>query len=283
MKYGHFHKLFIMLRNEYISSSNIAHVLQTSFPSAVILHNYNPNHYIIKVKINDFIHENVKIFNWKYNRPPDMTRCIDIANYACMSKKPIDTMFYLSYNNTNESYEVIDGIHRYTALTHLKQQYVTYNNEFSNTDIIMFVEQYVLLNIRFNALEEDLIGVFKTLNKSNPVPELYFRDSAKERKDVIESVVAQWQTKYKTHFSANKNPNIPNVNRDRFIELLDSLYDKLDITQERQYILEEALDNMNQYIKQHLPRKISETMRNKCNETGCYLFLYKMEKLEEVI
>ena len=52
-----------MLRNEYINSNNIAHVLQTSFPSAVILHNYNPNHYIIKVKINDFINENVKILN----------------------------------------------------------------------------------------------------------------------------------------------------------------------------------------------------------------------------
>lgn len=272
-----------MLRSEYISTNNIPGILETSFPSAVILHNYNSNHYIIKVKINDLINGNVKILNWKYNRPPDITRCVDIATYAYISKKPIDTMFYLSYNNTNESYDVIDGIHRFTALKHLKEQYVAYNNECSNTNIILFVEQYVFLNIRFNSLEEDLIGVFKNLNKSNPVPELYFRDSAKERKEVIESVITQWQTKYKSHFSANKNPNIPNVNRDRFIELLDNLYDKLDINQERQYILEEALDNMNQYIKQHIPRKISETMRNKCNETGCYLFLYKMEKLEDVI
>jgi len=273
-----------MLRNEYISSNNIPGILETNFPSTVILHKYNANHYIIKVQIKDIVGGNVNIMNWKYNRPPDMTRCVDIATYIYMSKKPIDSMFYLSYNNVNESYEVIDGIHRYTALKYLKDDYISYNElDKKLDDAVLVYEQYILLNVRFNSLEEDLIGVFKNLNKSNPVPELYFRDSAKERKEVIEAVVGQWQTKYKSHFSANKNPNIPNANRDRFVELLDNLYDKLDINEERRYILEEALDNMNEYIKQHIPRKISDSTRKKCNETGCYLFLFKMEKLEEVI
>jgi len=118
------------------------------------------------------------------------------------------------------------------------------------------------------------------LNKSNPVPDLYFRDEVKERKEVIENIVKIWQTKYKPHFSSSIKPNIPNINRDRFIDLLDKLYDKYDIKLETQYVLEDALDNMNEYIKNHIPKKLSELIIKKCNESGCYLFLFKLEKLE---
>jgi hypothetical protein len=44
---------------------------------------------------------------------------------------------------------------------------------------------------------------------------------------------------------------------------------------------EEALENMNEYIKNNIPKKVSELIIKKCNETGCYLFLFKLEKLEE--
>jgi hypothetical protein len=197
-------------------------------------------------------------------------------------------MFYLFFNNINESFEIIDGIHRYNALKYIKQEnskaidLITPGDFGNNNDAFWFYHQFVILNIRFNSLEEELIGAFKNLNKSNPVPDLYFRDEVKERKEVIIDIVKKWQTKYKSHFSPSIKPNVPNINRDRFVDLLDKLYDKYDIKLETQYVLEDALDNMNEYIKNHIPNKLSDLIIKKCNETGCYLFLFKLEKLEEL-
>ena len=275
-----------MKKSEYVQTSEIPNILKTQLKSCEILHKYNENHYIIKVQISDFLNSNIK--NWKYNRPPDLIRCVDIAKYIFFSKKPVDSMFYLFFNNINESFEIIDGIHRYNALKYIKQEnskaidLITPGDFGNNNDAFWFYHQFVILNIRFNSLEEVLIGAFKNLNKSNPVPDLYFRDEVKERKEVIIDIVKKWQTKYKSHFSPSIKPNVPNINRDRFVDLLDKLYDKYDIKLETQYVLEDALDNMNEYIKNHIPNKLSDLIIKKCNETGCYLFLFKLEKLEEL-
>lgn len=277
-----------MKKSEYIPINEIPKILNTYFSTSEILHKYNENHYIIKVQISDFFNCNSNIKNWKYNRPPDLIRCVDIAKYIYLSKKPVDSMFYLFFNNINNSFEIIDGIHRYTALKYINQEnskpidLITPGDLGNNNDASWLYQQFIILNIRFNSLEEELIGAFKNLNKSNPVPELYFRDEVKERKEVIENIVKIWQTKYKSHFSSSIKPNIPNINRDRFIDLLDKLYDKYDIKLETQYVLEDALENMNQYIKNNIPKKLSELIIKKCNETGCYLFLFKLEKLEEI-
>jgi hypothetical protein len=275
-----------MKKSEYVETNEIPNILKSQLKSCEILHKYNENHYIVKIQISDFLNSNIK--NWKYNRPPDLIRCIDIAKYIFFSKKSVDSMFYLFFNNVNETFEIIDGIHRYNALKYIKQEntkaidFITPGDFGNNNDAFWFYQQFIILNIRFNSLEEELIGAFKSLNKSNPVPELYFRDEVKERKEVIENIVKIWQAKYKPHFSSSIKPNIPNINRDRFIDLLDKLYDKYDIKSETQYVLEDALDNMNEYIKNNIPKKLSELIVKKCNETGCYLFLFKLEKLEEL-
>jgi hypothetical protein len=70
--------------------------------------------------IKDLLVDPVK--NWEYNRPPDMARCPDIARYIYNSRKPVDTMVYLSFTNIKEVFEVIDGIHRLTALKIIKEE-----------------------------------------------------------------------------------------------------------------------------------------------------------------
>jgi hypothetical protein len=276
----------IMKKSEYVETNEIPNILKLKLKSYEILHKYNETHYIIKIQISDFLNSNIK--NWKYNRPPDLIRCVDIAKYIFFSKKPVDSMFYLFFNNINETFEIIDGIHRYNALKYIKQEnsksidFITPGDFGNNNDAFWFYQQFVILNIRFNSLEEELIGAFKNLNKSNPVPDLYFRDEVKERREVIENIVKKWQIKYKPHFSSSIKPNVPNINRDRFVDLLDKLYDKYDIKLESQYVLEDALENMNEYIKNNIPKKLSEIIIKKCNETGCYLFLFKLDKLEEL-
>ena len=143
--------------------------------------------------------------------------------------------------------------------------------------------QYLLVNIRFNATLGELIETFKNLNKSQNVPDLYICDNNKDKRNIIESIANEWFVKYKKHFSSSSNPNIGNTNRNKFIELLDKLYEKHKIRQCNFEKLKKLIENANLNISQNIPEEISSSLRVKCRESGCYLFLLKNNKLEELI
>jgi hypothetical protein len=149
----------------------------------------------------------------------------------------------------------------------------------ANRDATWLYSQYVVVNIRFNALESDLIETFKSLNKSNPVPDLYIRDVVKEKRDLIELVVLKWQGRYPSHFSPSASPNKPNCNRDKFIGFLDEIYDKFSDPPSE---LEHALTQCNELVKMNAP-KTPPSILKKCEETGCFLFLHKFDKLQKMI
>jgi leucyl-tRNA synthetase len=141
----------------------------------------------------------------------------------------------------------------------------------------------LLVNIRFNATLGELIEVFKNLNKSQAVPDLYIRDQVKQKRDTIDTIANEWIVKYKKHFSSSANPISGNTNRNKFVELLDKLYDKHKIDETNIDTFRKILDDANRHISTIIPSKASIDVRLKCKETGCYLFLYKNDKLEEII
>ena len=94
--------------SEFIPINLITVIMQYHFPSSVILHKFNETHMVYKILISDLLVAYIK--NWEYNRPPDMARCPDIARYIYNSKKPVDTMIYLTYTNINDNFEILDGI-----------------------------------------------------------------------------------------------------------------------------------------------------------------------------
>ena len=258
-------------------------LLQTAFPSHSILHEYTSDHLIIKVKVHDLVQ--APIMNWQYNRPADSMRCEEIAKYMYRSKKPVDTMLYLSLNQKTNQFDVIDGIHRYTALMYIKKQtdeldFVT--NAFGTDPCDWLFISYIILNIRLHATDGELVELFQSLNKSNPIPELYVRDVKKDKKDCVEHVCHMWQTSYKLHFSASNKPQKPNINRDRFIDVLDAVYDKLHLTEETKGKLEQALQRTNVHISQNLP-KLTKSIKEKCELTGCWLFIYTPEELVRML
>jgi hypothetical protein len=273
--------------NEFIPNSLIHSIITTCMPSTEILHSYSDRHFIFKVKIIDLL--NSPITNWKYNRPPDVIKCSDMAKYIYLSKKPFDTMLYLSFNNLKKMFEVIDGIHRYTSLKILKENnskpldLITASDYGNNNDAIWLYESHIILNIRFNSIESELIELFKTLNKSTPISELYIKDFVKEKREIIENVSNNWQVKYKSHFSSNNKPNKPNINRDRFIDLLEEVYVKHNINEENKNKLEQLLDRANWNISNNIPLKLSPTIIEKCNTSGCWLFIYSNDKLIKMI
>jgi hypothetical protein len=273
---------------EYIPSNIIPVLIKYYFKSSELLISYNENHGIYKIKIKDLLVD--MITNWEYNRPPDMERCPDIARYIYNSKKTIDTMIHLSFNNVTEIFEVLDGIHRITALKMIKDENskliepLLYPGDFgSENELRWLYEQYLVVNIRFNATLGELIEVFKNLNKSQTVSELYICDHSRNQKDVIETIVNEWYFKYKKHFSSSANPMTGNTNRTKFSNLLLHLYDKHKIRHSNPEKLKKMLEEANTKISTNIPSKVTFDTRVKCKETGCYLFLLKNDVLEEFI
>lgn len=275
------------ISSEFIPSTIIPIIMKHYFNSSELILSYSDNHALYKIMIRDLLVDSIK--NWEYNRPPDMARCPDIARYIYNSRKPIDTMVYLSFNNLKQIFEVLDGIHRITALKIIKEENskpleLLCQCDFgSGNDAAWLFNQYIIVNVRFNATKGELIEAFENLNKSQSVPELYIRDPKKEKRDIIENIANEWFVRYKKHFSSSANPIIGNTNRNKFVELLDKLYEKYKIDETNSDKLRKLLDDANLNISTNIPSKASIDIRVKCKETGCYLFLYKNDKLEDII
>ena len=274
-------------QTEFIPCTLIPMLMDHYFPSvSTMIHAFSDTHVLYKIKIRDLLNGPVK--NWEYNRPPDLGRCPDIARYIYNSKSVIDTMFYASFNNRKKTFEILDGIHRLTALKIIAEEnkkppdFLNGTDFGSNSDANWLYDQYVIVNIRFNASLGTLIEIFKTLNKSQTVPDLYIKDQAREKREIIDRIANEWFVRYKKHFSSSASPYLGNTNRNKFVELLDTLYDKNDIDETSANKLRTLLDKMNQNVAQNIPAKATVDMRLKCKETGCYLFLYKNEKLSNL-
>jgi hypothetical protein len=275
--------------SNFIPNNLINQILNYYFQSVTILHSFSPIHLIIKIKLIDLL--NAPIQNWEYNRPPDMIRCLEISRYIYNNKeKPIDTMFYICYNNINKTLDMLDGIHRYSSLKYLKDELnksldllTGTETEFTINDnnIEWFYNKDLIINIRFNHTQEQQMDLFKTLNKSQPVPNLYIRDSSLEKRKIIEELANEWQIKYSNHFSFSANPNIGNTNRNKFIDLLDKVYSKYKINETKVQEFKDLLDEMNRNIGLNIPKKIPEKTKERCQRSGCYLFLYKNDILED--
>ena len=278
------------INSDFIPEQIIQKIISETLPSSVIVHSYSNIHFIIKCKVIDIFKLNM--CNWKYNRPPDMTRCNDIATYIYNRKTIMDSMVYLWFNHKRKIYEIYDGAHRITALNIIKNNNILFTNSETNEitineTISWIFDSYIILNVKFNSTDADIIEAFKTLNKSFPVPDIYIRDETTERKKVIEDVAMKWQTKYNSHFVSSLRPYRPNTNRDKFIELLDYIYDKYRIS-ETQRDLGQILETANYNISMNIPApssklKLTSQIIEKCSSTGCWIFIYTIEELKHKI
>ena len=273
--------------SEYISAEYIPIIMTHHFNSSELILPINESHAVYKIMIKDLLIDSVT--NWEYNRPPDMERIPDIAKYIYKSKCPFETMIYLSFNKQNEKFDILDGIHRITALKKIKKEnskpldFLSSSKFGSGNDANWLFNQYVFVNIRFNSSKGDLIDMFENLNKSQAVPELYMGNQSKNKIEIIKIIYNEWYVQYKLHFSGDKviNPNTGNTNCNNFTNLLDKLYDKHKCKDENK--LRHILDNANKKLSENKFSKVSDKVLNKCKETGCYLFLLKNDKLLEII
>jgi hypothetical protein len=244
-----------------------------------------------KCKIGELL--KIPIANWIHNRPPDMVRCNDIAIEIYTKKSILDWIFYMTYDTKSARYQILDGMHRFTTLKIIEkenkkpQDFITPNIFGHSGNAEWLYEMYVMCSIRIDPTLGEEIDLFQSLNKSVPVPELYMVDKNTQKREVVESIVSKWQRDYKQHFTSNRKPNIPNTNREIFIDLLSMIYYNIEanllITILNENTIEEKLYELNYIIQNNIPKKISQKAIDKCKQSGCFLFLLKNDVLENMI
>ena len=232
----------------------------------MLLHEYSGSHKLFKTTVAEFLTMPIK--NWRFNRPVDKARSREIAQH--IQSKPIETLFYLA--EIDGTYEVLDGIHRYTALKMLPVDYIT--------DSI--ATSYVLLNIRINPTEGELVDFFKSFNKSIPVPDLYLQNPDQVKRDIITAIVNKWETTYPMHFSTARKFQRPNINRTALTDILSDVYDKYiktDVISADE--LEERLHKYNDIAyNKWKDEETPKTAIKKCKESGLWLFMAPDEIIE---
>jgi hypothetical protein len=272
--------------SDYASINDIPTILKNNFETIEIVIRYNEIHFICKIKIGELL-DNPNIRNWEKNRPPDMIRCKEIAQFIYTKQKDMDTMLYVSYNNRDNKYDILDGIHRYTALKIIKEHnskpldLICHNDFGSGNNANWLYDQYILVNIYFNLDQGEKMSIFENLNKCQPVPELYSKNNDQSKREIIETVANEWIRKYKKHFSSSTNPILGHTNRDKFISLLDTVYEKYKVD-DADY-LKSLLSEANAKLSLNIPLEATVAMRLKSKETGCFLFLMKNDYLENFI
>jgi hypothetical protein len=276
-------------QREFIPIYEIDGIMMNVFHTYTSIYDYSVMNKLYKIKLSNVIDAMItgNIINWDFNRPVDNTRSYEIARYIFNEKQHIEGMIYLSYNNKTNKFDVIDGIHRLTALSIIQSNncldtnYITPSEFGSNKDAVWLYEQQLIVNIRFNSTNGSLIDVFQNINKCQIVPELYTnKDTSLIKRNIINNIANEWQVKYKKHFSSSLNPMVGNTNLYNFTELLTIIYEKYIIDEHLiTNIINDKLEEININIKTNIPKKISVNARIRCVESGCYVFLYKNDEI----
>ena len=205
-------------------------------------------HVTYVIPVEDF--NKLPIKRWKYNRPEDAARVAEIHEWMQTSRR-MDGMIYLAFvDNELVCYE---SNHRREALKGLDDIH----------DIVV--------DVMWNATDDDVRQEFLRLNKAISVPELYIADDLTTVVTEVRKAVDQFCKNYSKLCVTSARPQRPNFNRemltDEFVRLMRE--HNLTITQ-----LVENLTQVNQRMAGRDRSKLSDRVVAKCEESGLWLFAW---------
>jgi hypothetical protein len=199
---------------------------------------------------------------WKHNRPPDPLRVQEIVEH--MRKTNIcDGQILLAI--INGKCVCYDGAHRLEASK------------------IHFPNGGVNVRIMNDSCDNEVRKEFERINKSIPVPELYFSDDdvSIRLSSIIQEVTKGLIENYPSFVSTSRKPQRPNFNRDTFADTLSDFLKEIMNNEKLMSITTEdiarilgdtnALIRVNHYNKS-ARIKASTKILNKCEVNNFYLF-----------
>lgn len=198
-----------------------------------------------------------KIFNqlpikrWKHNRPPDEPRVQEIREWIQTSKR-VDGIIYLACvdnelvcyesNHRREALKGIEGLHN------------------------------ILVDMMWDATDEQVKAEFFRLNKAISVPELFVTEQHEIRVDELLQAVDGFCKNYAALKSNSRHPQRPNFNRDNFLDDLHHLTKDLNIGVQEAMV---RLRRLNTVLGARDKTKLSKTVVDKCEKSGLWLFAWK--------
>ena len=208
------------------------------------------SHHVYWIPVGVF--NSLPIESWKYNRRPDAGRVQQINEFMKDSKRA-DGMIYLAcIDNKLVCYE---SNHRREAL---------------KTDMPPDMSQ-ILVDVLWNATDEQVKQEFFRLNKAISVPELYVDSSAEESVATVLAAVDAFCAKYPKARSASGRPNRPSYNRDTFTQEFVRVMKELHISPDELLL---RLDRLNLEMRTRPIGRMTVKCAAKCNAAGLWLFAW---------
>jgi hypothetical protein len=194
-------------------------------------------------------YKTLDVKQWKFNRPPDITRIPEIREWMVQFHR-MDGVLNLAYIS-GVGLVCFEGNHRRLALEGL--------------DIP------VLVDIVWDATDESVTHEFRRLNKSVCVPDLYVIENESTLRGDIEKAVTEFRKKYSSLESNSGRPQRPNFNRDKLTDEIYRIHTELSIPIPE---LMTRLDLLNEKYKTKDRNKLSEKTIQKCESSGLWLFAW---------
>lgn len=196
------------------------------------------------------IFSKLPIERWQYNRPPDEARVAEIRAWMQTSER-VDGMIHLAAIGTK--LVCYESNHRREAMKGL----TTLHN--------------VLVDILWDATDEEVKQEFFRLNKAVSVPDLYVTEDQSVQLDELRAAVDAFCANYKALKVASSRPQRPHFSRDmvtdEFYRMLKEL--KIGVPE-----LMERLTTLNARLRARDKSKLTEKVVAKCEASGLWLFAW---------
>ena len=207
------------------------------------------SHHVYWVPLNIF--NELGIERWKYNRPPDADRVAEIHAFIKQSKR-VDGMLYLAC--VNKKLVCYESNHRREALVGI-------------TEVAP-----ILVDIMWDATDEQVKTEFLRLNKAVSVPDLYVSEEPIADASALISARKTFCEKYKMLKVTTDRPQRPNFNPERLLDDFNA------ITKEHNISVDEMmrrLDNLNVRLSHKaIDSKLTDKVKEKCTNAGMWLFAW---------
>ena len=213
----------------------------------------------ITYKLSIQVFNQLEVKPWSRQRPVDITRVEEITK-SIHENKDIDGMLLMAWH-PKEKLIVYDGQHRWKAISQLPKD----------------CSYWVIVEILWNATEEQIYNEFVRVNKSVPVSDLYTSPFVeKEARHDIEEFVKELVEEYRPFVSASRKPQRPNFNRDVVTDELFTLwkdhFSEVEFPSLKRAILDVNTEYHTNPMSTARTAKLSENAKQKCNLYGFWLF-----------
>lgn len=195
----------------------------------------------------------LKIKQWKYNRPCDDGRVAEIREWMQRSKR-VDGVIYLAC--VDDELVCYESNHRRLALQGLEGLH------------------NILVDILWDATDDDVKAEFQRLNKAVSVPELYVTNEPIVTEAELRPMVIAFCATHGSHYVTSKHPQRPNFSRDGITDQFYRLCEELQIKPDE---LKSRLNKLNHELSLRDKSGLSAKIVEKCTKSGLWLFAWSAQ------